>query len=784
MPQPLHALRLVELSGGIAAAYAGRMLRDGGAQVTLVEPAGGGPRRRRKAAAAMGLDAPLEDGETGALFGYLNRGKVGAMLPDGERTEAVIAACRSADVLVEDGGLEALGIDLPSLRAECPALSIVRISAWGAGGPLTDSPATEFTLQAETGALAARGFADRPPFATGGELGDYIAGSFAAVAALSAWRSSRIDGAGRLVDLSQFEAMLICLQPYQYIHGELQPGEPMPTSIDVPSVERASDGWIGYTTITHAQWCSFAEMIGHPELAEDESLRFGVQRFEQLDRVQPLITQYTRSHTIDELVAEATRRRIPVTPVGDAKTVMAMDQFVHREIFREVPEGHREPRRPWIMSGVDLPEPGEVPALERAPLPTVGKAAGGDPPGPMSDLRVLDLSAFWAGPMAGEIYAALGADVVKVEAVQRPDGMRYAGGFMPGGKPMWECSPIFLGANAGKRAITLDLTRPDGIDLMKRLVAQCDILIENFSPRVMEGFGLGWDEIHAINPRAIMLRMPAFGLDGPWRDRTGFAMTVEQTSGMAAQTGYPDRSPVTPRGCVDPIGGIDGALATMAALERRAETGVGELVEVALSEAGIAISAEPVIDEQVYGTHLGRAGNSGPGAVPQGIVTCANGEQVAVSVAGDEQWAALVDLVGARLGREEWRTAAGRRQDEGVIIESLSDWSASQSGDAVVAALLSAGVPAAPLRNVRTLSDHPQLAARGFFARLEHPVVGTIGFPGMPFRIDGEPVLPAIPAPMLGQHNAEILQGMLGLSAARIEELEADDIIGNRPVHA
>ena len=583
---PLSRLRVIERAGGIAAAYAGKMLVDAGATVLLAEPPGGGWLRRRKAMAAMGRAAPLAAGETGALFGYLNRGKQGLELAsDAARQEqALLDACEGVDVLLDDSGVGQEGLGqgglgealIERLRARHPRLSIVAISDWGRDGPYAHRPATEFTLQAETGSLAARGYADRPPLATGGELGDYIAGSFAAVAALSAWRETRADGQGRLIDLSRFEAMLVCLQPYQYIHGELEPGPGMPTSVDIPSIERASDGWVGYATITDEQWRNFATMIGHPELGEDDTLRYGIQRFAAIDRVQPLIAAYTATRTVDQLVAEASARRIPVTPMGDARTVRGMDHFQARGVFRAVPEGHEEPRPPYTISGLAPAAPGT------APVPSASAVEPAAPPpaatAPLDALRVLDLSAFWAGPMAGVIYATLGADVVKVEAIQRPDGMRYAGGFVPAGKPIWECSPIFLGANAGKRAITLDLTRPAGLDLLKRLIAQSDVIMENFSPRVMEGFGLGWAAIHAINPRIVMLRMPAFGLDGPWRDRTGFAMTMEQVSGMAAQSGYPDRPPSPPRGAVDPIGGINGVFATLCALELRDRDDEGRLI--------------------------------------------------------------------------------------------------------------------------------------------------------------------------------------------------------------
>ena len=219
---------------------------------------------------------------------------------------------------------------------------------------------------------------------------------------------------------------------------------------------------------------------------------------------------------------------------------------------------------------------------------------------PLDGLRIIDFTAFWAGPAATHMLAALGADVVKVESVQRPDGMRYTT-TPPRAEQWWEWGPVFHGANTGKRGITLDLNDPEGLALAKRLVAGADAVIENFSPRVMENFGLDWDAVHAVNPRAVMVRMPAFGLDGPWRDRTGFAQTMEQITGMAWVTGFADGPPLIPRGACDPLAGMHAVFALLVALEARDRTGEGMLVEVTMVEAALNAAAEQVVEHSADG---------------------------------------------------------------------------------------------------------------------------------------------------------------------------------------
>jgi crotonobetainyl-CoA:carnitine CoA-transferase CaiB-like acyl-CoA transferase len=344
---------------------------------------------------------------------------------------------------------------------------------------------------------------------------------------------------------------------------------------------------------------------------------------------------------------------------------------------------------------------------------------------------------------------------------------------------------VFNGANAGKRGITLDMTRPEGLALAKRLVGWADAVVENFSPRVMEGFGLDWPAVAASNPRAIMVRMPAFGLSGPWRDRTGFAQTMEQVSGMAWVTGLADGPPLIPRGTCDPMAGMHAVLALIVALDERERTGRGAMVEVTMVEAALNAAAEQVVERSAYGALLRRDGNRGPVAAPQGVYPCQGDERwLAVAVATDAQW----ERLRRAMGEPTWAahpalaSADGRRGAHDQLDLELTRWCVDRDRDLLVELLADHGVPAAPVVAPRDIADNEQMRARGFFEAVHHPVVGTHDLPGLPFRLsERDAAWLRLPPPTLGQHNDEVLRHLLDLSADEVETLRADAVIGDRP---
>jgi crotonobetainyl-CoA:carnitine CoA-transferase CaiB-like acyl-CoA transferase len=284
-----------------------------------------------------------------------------------------------------------------------------------------------------------------------------------------------------------------------------------------------------------------------------------------------------------------------------------------------------------------------------------------------------------------------------------------------------------------------------------------------------------------------MVRMPGFGLDGPWRDRTGFAQTMEQASGMAWLTGFADDLPVIPRGPCDPLAGMHAVFALLAALEERRRSGVGRLVEVTMIEAALNVAAELVVEHEAYGARLMRAGNRGPVAAPQGVYSCSGAERwLALAVTDDAQWDTLVGVLGDPPWAQgpDMATAAGRRRRHDEIDERLAEAFADLDLDDLVERLSAAGVSAERVVAPVWVLENPQLQARGFVEHVDHPVIGEHDFQSLPFRLatHAGPWF-RTPSPSLGQHNQEVLFDDLELAQSEIDALAADGVIGDRLPH-
>ena len=392
--------------------------------------------------------------------------------------------------------------------------------------------------------------------------------------------------------------------------------------------------------------------------------------------------------------------------------------------------------------------------------------------GPLEGVRVLDLGWTWAGPYAGMMLCDLGADVIKVESGHKIDVLRWSGAFADDVRD-YERSGYYNSCNRGKRSVTIDLKDPDGRALVLALAAHCDVAVENFTPRVLPSLGLGWEDLAAVNPRLVLVSLSAYGATGPDRDHIAYGDHLLYASGMTSVIGHPD-DPPTPIGTFygDPVGGMYGALALLAALEEVDRTGVGRHLEYSQLEGILAMMPGPLMAASREAAPA-RSPDKSPTMAPHGFYRCAGDDAwVAVAVEDDGRWAPLRTVLRETgIDVADLDTLAERKAAEADLDAAVSRYCARRSPWQVTRACQALGVAAYPVMHPgRLLSDH-HLHDREFFSWQDHPVTGPWPLPGVVFRTTGGGTRVQGPAPLLGQHNEEVLKGLVGLTDERYDEL-------------
>jgi crotonobetainyl-CoA:carnitine CoA-transferase CaiB-like acyl-CoA transferase len=791
----LHGFTVIDLSVGIAGAYCTKLLADGGATVIKVEPPQGDPLRGWSASGAQ-----IEAGDDGALFSFLACSKhsvvVDPQSPDD--LDLLRGLIRDADAVVWSRGSAIVALDefTPAALTEThPHLTVTSITPFGLEGPWADKPATEFTVQAWSGGVIGlgRGAQDRAPLFVAGQIGEWLSGAFASAGTMAV--------PSGLVDVSMLEAQILCLTYYSvsFLDALDRPFRDL-RRLTIPGVATAADGLVALGCGTAQQWFDLCAMVGHDEWIDEES---ELSITEQANIHAEEIYAWVRDNRVDDILELSSAFRIPNAPVGNGANVALFDQFVARGTFVTNPrDGFTQPGPPYRTEPALLRDPQPAPRLgehtdlyRRNRIPgreTLDTTTGNSISAtlPFEGLRVLDMTSFWAGPSCTHVLAQLGAEVIHVESTGRPDGTRLIAGVPITEEQWWERSPIFSGLNTNKKSVTLDIRNERGVELLGRLVETCDVIVENYTPRVLDQIGLDFEAVHRLRPDAIMMRMPGFGLDGPWRDKPAFAYVIEDASGITWLTGYPDQNPVEPYSVGDPNAGIHGLNALLLALRHRQRTGEGVRIEAAMVDAALNVAAEQAIEYSAYGRLLQRAGNRGPTAAPQNLYRTSQLDEfgrpddwVAIAVESDEQWQHLVTALGepAWASSDELASADGRRRHHDAIDEHLSAWCATRTGDEIVETLWEAGVPVAKVVQPHRVGDLPQVMHRGFYEDVGHPVNPAARHSTLPMRISTGPQrFHRSAAPLLGQHNNEVLS-RLGLTDDEITELENQGIIGTAP---
>ncbi len=766
IPPALSGVRVLELGGGVAGAYAAKLFADMGAHVTRLEPAGGDPLRTRR------LDAD-ELATEGLYWHYLNAGKqIGE--PSG-----------SYDILI-------LGEDAPP-RDDLPAPRIASLDVtwFGREGPYAKWQGSDLAVQAITGMSHPVGPADGPPYF----LGEHQATLVAGVAAYSAGVAALIGGQPaepQTFDISILESVII-MSEMQMCHT-LTLGMPLPrVGINryIPtcplSIHKCKEGWIGITPLTPAQWQSFCDMLGLPELRDDPDLLPSRTRYPHVDRIEAAFDAKFPQKTALEWAALGREHKVPMAWVPDAEGIVGHPIFNARQTLAQMRVGgqlYKVPRTPFCLTETpplfDLDMPPE-PASQPEPLP-----AAADPMAPLAGIRVMDFSMGWAGPLATRMLADFGAEVIKVEAGRYPDWWR-AVDWTPEAiaRGQYEESRHFAMINRSKKSVSLDLTQADGLELAKRLVASSHIVVENQAAGVMPRLGLGWQQMSQGRDDLIYLSMSAYGSGNAWSDTRAYGSVLEQGSGLPSFCGREGDPPVMGHLAYgDPIGGIYGGASLLTAIYHQRRTGQGQWINNTQIEAMLPFTTHSLLIRQATGREPRRLGNGHSAFVPHGVfATMGEDRWVSLAVSDERGWQGLCKLMGRRdwLADESLATAEGRRMRQDEIEAGIAAWAIHQPRDMIAAALQEAGVSAGPVLHLHEVDTNFHLQARAFFYEIDRPHSGQQYHSALPFRRNGQRYPMRGLAPTLGGDSRQVLTDVTGLAADEFQALLAKGIVSLKP---
>jgi formyl-CoA transferase len=391
------------------------------------------------------------------------------------------------------------------------------------------------------------------------------------------------------------------------------------------------------------------------------------------------------------------------------------------------------------------------------------------PPLPLADVRVVELGQLLAGPFCGQLLGDFGAEVIKVEEPVSGDPMRQWGREKPHGRSLWW--PLVA---RNKKSITCNLRMPEGQDVVRRLIAESDVLLENFRPGTLERWGLGPQQLWEINPRLIITRVTGFGQDGPYAPRAGFGAIGEAMGGIRYVTGDPDKPPSRSGVSLgDELAAIFATLGTLVALHARQSTGRGQIVDSAIYEAVLAMMESLLPEWEVAGYQRERTGSILPNVSPSNVYPTKDGEMVLVAGNQDSVFRRLATTMGRPelADDERYATHGARGANSGELDDLIAQWTVTLGADELLDTLNANGVPCGRIFRAQDMLADPHFAAREAIVRIAHPEFGELPMQNVFPKLSATPGSIRHPGPELGEHNDAVYRGLLGLSAADIQRL-------------
>jgi crotonobetainyl-CoA:carnitine CoA-transferase CaiB-like acyl-CoA transferase len=652
---------------------------------------------------------------------------------------------------------------------------------------------------------------DREPLAPGSPLAACLAGAAAAIGAQAALFERTCTGLGQLVDVGAMECGAAGHQwsIVMYTHTGVVKrrwGRLLGEAFHPMALYRCRDGWVCIGAATLPQWEAFCLTLDAPELLADARLYAPAERFERAAEIDAAVQPFLDQHDATEVVELLQAARVPASVLQDYTEALEAEQLKARGVWADVPDapGSKVLRSPFALSGVDLPER-PAPKLGEHTAEVLSGLDAARPDLPRIDLskkRVVEFTIAWAGPLAARFLADIGLEVIKVEhplgrgprtGAQAetpfewgvlPDPLIRASIFPHAepGERRWNRSGVINKLNRGKKSLCLDVKAPGGEDVLARLLASADVVLNNFSARGADSLGIDRASIEARQPNAVTVAMTGFGETGPMRDFGAYGPLLEAFGGLDHAMGYEGEGPMRIGiAYPDAIAGALGAAAALGAIWEQGVSGGPVHADLSQLEALLSFAGEALVAASVQGAAPARIGNRSLDHAPHGVYRCAGDDAwVAIAVRSDAEWRALVGVIGGpELSARADLSTSARLAQRKPIDAAISTWTAARTAIEAATALQAAGVPACPAFTNRDLVENEHLAARGFFVTLAHPDPGPQRFPGFPIHFGRRSVTLNGP-PGLGDHNDQVLSS-LGYSPEEIAALARADVIADQP---
>lgn len=807
----LAGTRVVDLTVECSS-FCGKLLADLGADVVKVEPREGDPGRK--------IGPFLDDRpgpERSLFFWYYNSNKRGVMLDatrdrDRHRLNELLDCADAVLVSGSPAELQRRGLGYAQLSENRPCLVVTVVSPFGLTGPRAEWRSSDMVAQALGGMVFVNGHPDEAPLRALGPQAHHAAGLHAAIGTVLALLARRRSGRGQLVDVSLQESVIAAVEHVTATFRASRQIETRRGTLHWTRMFRLAkcrDGFVLLSSL--GDWTTLIEWIkadGRAGDLSDAAWEEFAHRRDNAEHLFEVVAEWAGLHSAEELLQGAALRRLPFAALGTVEALPTDLQLRARDFFvalhhNGVGRAFRQAGAPYRFSGTPCrirraaPRLGEHTDEVLQPArphdrPAVAPSSGpnrdrqeADPsasgPGSgrvLEGIRVLDFTWVVAGPVATRVLADHGADVIKIEHLEAAvDGNRRSG--------------LHGNLHRGKRSLGVNLADPRGVDLVRNLVRHSDVVIDNFSSRVMSNWGLDYAQLRALRPDVIALGMSGFGRTGPERDRVSYGPTLQALAGFTERMRHPDGEPAGwGFSYSDMVAGYSAALAVLSALRHREVSGVGQFIDLSQFEALASMVGTALQEALVHGQATTPLGNTPPAApaAPHGIYRCrdlpgaggATDRWCAIAVFGDIDWERFVAAIGspawtrqARFASCTGRLAAGRELDR--LVQA---WTRQRTAESVMNELQAAGVAAGIVANAVDLCERdPHLEERAYWIEVEDPEDGKVTLDGIVPLLSRNPGFVSAAAPLLGENADEVLREVLGMTDGHIERLRGGGVI-------